>query len=65
LTGLFSRKIGSDNFRYSAGLRGLDGSWTGEKLKKFIAAPDAFANGTSMPNLDLDHRSIDEVVQDL
>ncbi|MGN6311213.1 MAG: PQQ-dependent sugar dehydrogenase [Xanthobacteraceae bacterium] len=65
LTGLFSRKIGSDNFRYSAGLRNLTGSWDGEKLKKFLAAPDKFANGTSMPNLDLDPKSIDEIVRDL
>lgn len=65
LTGLFSRKIGSDNFRYSAGLRNLTGSWDDEKLKKFLAAPDKFANGTSMPNLDLDPKSIDEIVRDL
>jgi cytochrome c2 len=65
LTGLFSRRIGSDNFRYSAGLRNLGGSWSAEKLKKFIAAPDALANGTSMPNLDLDQGTIDEIVEDL
>jgi aldose sugar dehydrogenase len=65
LTGLVSRKIGSDNFRYSAGLRNLTGSWNDEKLKKFLAAPDKFANGTSMPNLDLDAKSIDQIVQDL
>lgn len=65
LTGLFSRKIGSDNFRYSAGLRSLAGSWNDEELKKFLAAPDKFANGTSMPNLDLDAKSIDAIVRDL
>lgn len=65
LTGLFSRKIGSDNFRYSAGLRNLTGSWSDEELKRFLAAPDKFANGTSMPNLDLDPKSIDEIVRDL
>lgn len=64
-TGLFSRKIASDNFRYSAGLRNLTGSWDDEKLKTFLAAPDKFANGTSMPNLDLDPASIDKIVQDL
>lgn len=65
LTGLFSRKIASDNFRYSAGLRNLTGSWNDEKLKRFLAAPDKFANGTSMPNLDLDPKSIDAIVRDL
>ena len=65
LTGLFSRKIASDNFRYSAGLRNLTGSWDDEKLKRFLAAPDKFANGTSMPNLDLDPKSIDAIVRDL
>lgn len=65
LTGLFSRKIASDNFRYSAGLRNLTGSWDDEKLKRFLAAPDKFANGTSMPNLDLDSSSIDAIVRDL
>jgi glucose/arabinose dehydrogenase len=65
LSGLFSRRIASDNFRYSAGLRNLSGSWDDEKLKKFLAAPDKFANGTSMPNLDLDAASIDKIVRDL
>jgi cytochrome c2 len=64
-TRLFSRKIGVDNFRYSAGLRNLPGSWSDEKLKRFLAAPDRFANGTSMPNLDLDAKTINEIVQDL
>lgn len=65
LTGLFSRKIASDNFRYSAGVRNLTGSWDDEKLRMFLAAPDKFANGTSMPNLDLDPASIDKIVRDL
>lgn len=65
LTGVLSRKIASDNFRYSAGLRNLDGSWSDEKLKRFLVAPDEFANGTSMPNLNLDPHSIDEIVRDL
>jgi cytochrome c2 len=63
LTGLFSKKIASDNFRYSAGLRNLSGSWTDEKLKKFLSSPANFANGTSMPNLNLDPEAIDEIVR--
>jgi cytochrome c2 len=65
LSNLFSRKIGSDNFRYSAGLRNKSGPWTAELLKEFIADPAKFANGTSMPRLNLDPDTIDEIVQDL
>jgi cytochrome c2 len=61
-TGLFSRRIGSDNFRYSAGLRNRSGSWTPELLKEFIADPATFANGTSMPRLELSPDAIDEIV---
>jgi aldose sugar dehydrogenase len=63
LTGLFSRRIGSDNFRYSAGLRNKTGPWTDERLKEFLADPAKFANGTSMPRLELDQETIDEIVQ--
>jgi cytochrome c2 len=62
-TELFSKKIGSDNFRYSAALRNLNGSWSAETLRKFLSAPAKFANGTSMPNLNLDQEKIDEIVR--
>jgi aldose sugar dehydrogenase len=65
LTNLFSRRIGTDNFRYSAGLRNKSGQWTAELLKQFIADPEKFANGTSMPRLNLDKETIDEIVSDL
>ena len=63
LTNIFSRKIGSDNFRYSAGLRNKSGPWTDELLREFLADPAKFANGTSMPRLELDPETIDEIVQ--
>jgi cytochrome c2 len=63
LTNIFSRRIGSDNFRYSAGLRNKSGPWTDELLKEFLADPAKFANGTSMPRLELDPATIDEIVQ--
>ena len=63
LSKLFSRKIGSDNFRYSAGLRNKSGPWTDELLKEFIKDPAKFANGTSMPRLNLDPKTIDEIIQ--
>jgi cytochrome c2 len=63
LTKLFSRRIGSDNFRYSAGLRNKSGPWTDELLNEFIADPAKFANGTSMPQLNLDPATINEIVQ--
>jgi aldose sugar dehydrogenase len=63
LTGLFSKKIASDNFRYSTGLRNLSGSWSGETLKTFLSSPASVANGTSMPNLNLDRETINEIVR--
>lgn len=63
LTNIFSRRIGSDNFRYSAGLRNKSGPWTDELLREFLADPAKFANGTSMPRLELDPATIDEIVQ--
>ena len=63
LTGLFSKRIASDNYRYSAGLRKLSGSWTSATLKKFLSAPAGVANGTSMPNLNLDEDTINEIVR--
>jgi cytochrome c2 len=64
-TGLFSRRIGSDNFRYSAGLRNQDSHWTVELLKDFLADPAKFANGTSMPRLELDSDTVNEIVRAL
>jgi len=65
LSHLFNRKIASDNFRYTAALRGKDGVWTEQRLREFLAGPGKFASGTSMPPLNLDPDAIDEIIRDL
>jgi aldose sugar dehydrogenase len=62
-TKLFSRKIASDNFRYSAGLRSKQGAWTEDALKEFLSNPAKFANGTGMPPVNLTSEAIDEIVE--
>ena len=65
LTNVLGRKIGSDNFRYSAALRTKEGVWTEKSLSDFISNPDAFATGTAMPNLHLRPDQLDDVLRDL
>jgi cytochrome c2 len=65
LSNIFERKIGSDNYRYSAALRSKEGKWTEAALKQFLADPDRFASGTSMPSRGLTPQQIDEVVTTL
>jgi cytochrome c2 len=62
---IFERKIASDNYRYSAALRSKEGKWTEVALKQFLADPDRFASGTSMPLRGLTPEQIDEVVATL
>jgi cytochrome c2 len=63
LSGLFERKIASDNFRYTAALRTRDGPWTDQTLRAFLSNPGRFANGTSMPPPNLTSEEIDEVIR--
>ena len=65
LTNVLGRKIGSDNFRYSAALRTKEGTWTEALLLEFISDPDKFATGTGMPNLHLDKDQMNDVLRDL
>jgi cytochrome c2 len=65
LSNLFERKIASDNFRYSSALRQQEGSWTKEKLRKFLTDPETFASGTSMPQFNLTEAMIDDIIWDL
>ena len=39
LSGLMGRPIASDRFRYSAGLRSVQGEWDPETLRQFLADP--------------------------
>jgi cytochrome c2 len=65
LSDLFERRIASDNFRYSAGLRSKEGVWTEEELRQFLDNPAEFANGTSMPRPNLDKDQFDAVIAEL
>jgi hypothetical protein len=49
LTGLFSKKIGSDNFRYSAALRNLSGSWSAETWRPLPRTPVLLAPMATVP----------------
>jgi cytochrome c len=49
LYGVVGRPVGSvDGFGYSAGLSGLGGDWTPERMNDFLANPKAYAPGTAM-----------------
>ena len=65
LSDLFDRRIASDNYRYSAGLRNKEGAWTEEALRQFLRNPAEFANGTSMPKPNIDEDQLDEVIAGL
>jgi cytochrome c2 len=65
LSDLFTRKIASDNFRYSSGLRNKEGVWTEEALRRFLHNPAQFANGTGMPTPHLRDDQLDEVIEAL
>jgi cytochrome c2 len=65
LSDLFDRRIASDNFRYSAGLRSKEGVWTEEALREFLNNPAEFANGTSMPRPNLDEDQFEAVIEEL
>jgi cytochrome c2 len=65
LSGLFERRIASDNFRYSSALRAKEGIWTETTLRAFLSNPGQFASGTSMPppNPILEPEDIDEITR--
>jgi cytochrome c2 len=65
LSRLFARKIGSDNYRYSAGLRNKEGNWNEARLREFLTRPDKFANGTSMPQPTLTQQELNEIIDTL
>lgn len=49
LWGIVGRPVASvDNFIYSDGLRSVDGRWTPDRLRRFLADPESFAPGTIM-----------------
>lgn len=49
LWGVVGRRVaGRSSYAYSDALRGVGGSWTPERLREFVADPDAFAPGNRM-----------------
>jgi aldose sugar dehydrogenase len=65
LTHLLNRRIASDAFRYSPGLRTKQGNWTKTRLAEFLSDPAKFADGTDMPNLGLNAETIRDIVDTL
>lgn len=63
LANVMSRRIGSDTFeRYSVALKNKPGAWDKDSLARFIADPNGFAPGSTMPGLGLSKKEIEEVV---
>jgi cytochrome c2 len=65
LLGVWGRPVASGGFGdYSQGLRARGGVWDATSLKAFLASPDEFAPGTSMPAQHLDDPEVvDEIVR--
>ena len=65
LSNLLNRRIASDAFRYSSGLRAKEGTWSEALLVEFLSDPAKFANSTNMPKLWLDRDEIKDIVDTL
>lgn len=64
LNGVVGRDIASvEGYGYSQALRDMDGVWTEQRLRAFIANPSAVAPGTAMPSLQL-HRQAPDLIVD-
>jgi aldose sugar dehydrogenase len=64
LDGVVGRDIASiEGYGYSQALRDLDGVWTEQRLRAFLANPNDVAPGTAMPALPL-HRQAPELIVD-
>jgi len=64
LYSLYNRKIASvPSFQYSDALTAVGGKWTAESLRKYLRDPNNFAEGTFMPNQNLDEARINEIVK--
>jgi cytochrome c2 len=66
-SGIINKNIASDSFlKYSEGLKNrTDEKWTIENLRIYLASPQEFAPGTSMPNLKLKPNEINEIIEAL
>lgn len=66
LENVIGRRIGGDAYAYySDALRHRDGVWTDDLLTAFLMSPQAFAPGTTMPNIGLNEATARETVKAL
>ncbi len=66
LSSLFDRKRGSDSYsRYSQAMRTLEGPWTAEELRRYLADPNSLVPGSSMPKPALSAGDIDRLIAEL
>jgi cytochrome c2 len=64
LWGVYGRGIGQTGFQdYSAALRATRGRWTRETLDRYLADPQDFIPGTSMPASPLDRDEREAVIE--
>lgn len=62
----FGRDIASGpEFSYSVALNGVNGRWTEDALAAYLADPEAFASGTTMPNPQINDPVIMNAVIDV
>ena len=63
LASIIGRRVAADGFdRYSEALRRKGGTWDEASLAQFIANPQQFAPGSTMPNLGLTPRQVADAV---
>jgi len=66
LLNINNRKIAGDSYEnYSDAIKNKKGVWSEESLKYFIKNPQKFIPGTSMPNLNLTDKEVNQVVKAL
>jgi aldose sugar dehydrogenase len=64
LVTVFERSIASSEFElYSDALRARSGAWTAKELSRYLADPNAYAPGTTMPSPNVDPELIDDLIQ--
>ena len=63
LANIYGSAIAARAFNgYSHGLASRRGSWTRQELERFLASPDSFAPGTTMPDPGLESDAITDIV---
>lgn len=65
LVGVLGRPIAAFDYAYSEALKSVQGRWDIERLTAFLANPQGWAPGTSMPAIDLARSERERVVEAL